>query len=101
MTLAYAMSRLSGVSTPANAAYSASELEFQLKNSKSTALFTVCSQQLEVHSHSSLICRLSHSLKRHCRPQKALVFRKKESIFWRCPQNTRATSQCRSEPLVN
>lgn len=41
MTLSYAVHRLSGVVSPANAAYSASELEFQLKNSGSTALFTV------------------------------------------------------------
>jgi hypothetical protein len=42
MTLSYAVHRLSGVVSPANAAYSASELEFQLKNSGATALFTVC-----------------------------------------------------------
>jgi hypothetical protein len=41
MTLSYAVHRLSGVVSPANAAYSASELEFQLKNSGATALFTV------------------------------------------------------------
>jgi acyl-CoA synthetase (AMP-forming)/AMP-acid ligase II len=41
MTLAYATHRLSGVASPANAAYSAAELEFQLKNSGSKALFTV------------------------------------------------------------
>ncbi|KAJ5034990.1 uncharacterized protein L3040_008255 [Drepanopeziza brunnea f. sp. 'multigermtubi'] len=40
MTLAYAVHRLNGVATPANAAYSASELEFQLKSSGSKALFT-------------------------------------------------------------
>ncbi|KAG9228505.1 hypothetical protein BJ875DRAFT_508466 [Amylocarpus encephaloides] len=40
MTLAYAVHRLSGVATPANAAYSASELEFQLKSSGATSLFT-------------------------------------------------------------
>ena len=42
MTLAYATFRLNGVASPANAAYSASELEFQLKNSGAKALFTVC-----------------------------------------------------------
>jgi acyl-CoA synthetase (AMP-forming)/AMP-acid ligase II len=41
MTLAYAVHRLNGVATPANAAYSASELEFQLKSSGAKALFTV------------------------------------------------------------
>lgn len=41
MTLAYAVHRLSGVATPANAAYSASELEFQLKSSGAKCLFTV------------------------------------------------------------
>lgn len=40
MTLAYAVHRLSGVVTPANAAYSCDELVFQLKNSKATCLFT-------------------------------------------------------------
>jgi acyl-CoA synthetase (AMP-forming)/AMP-acid ligase II len=41
MTLAYAVHRLDGLVSPANAAYSASELEFQLKNSGAKALFTV------------------------------------------------------------
>ncbi|TAQ86621.1 hypothetical protein B7494_g5056 [Chlorociboria aeruginascens] len=40
MTLAYAVHRLSGVVSPANAAYSASELTFQLKSSGAKALFT-------------------------------------------------------------
>ncbi|KAL2062104.1 hypothetical protein VTL71DRAFT_6370 [Oculimacula yallundae] len=40
MTLAYAVHRLNGIATPANAAYSASELEFQLKSSGAKALFT-------------------------------------------------------------
>lgn len=40
MTLAYATHRLSGVATPANAAYSAAELEFQLKSSGAKVLFT-------------------------------------------------------------
>jgi ribosome assembly protein SQT1 len=42
MTLAYAVHRLSGIATPANAAYSVPELEFQLKSSGAKALFTVC-----------------------------------------------------------
>lgn len=46
MTLAYAIHRLSGIATPANAAYSASELEFQLKSSGATLLFTVNSARL-------------------------------------------------------
>jgi long-subunit acyl-CoA synthetase (AMP-forming) len=41
MTLAYATHRLSGTATPANAAYSAEELEFQLKSSGAKVLFTV------------------------------------------------------------
>jgi long-subunit acyl-CoA synthetase (AMP-forming) len=41
MTLAYAVHRLDGLVSPANAAYSVSELEFQLKNSGAKALFTV------------------------------------------------------------
>jgi len=41
MTLAYAIHRLNGVATPASAAYSASELEFQIKSSGSKVLFTV------------------------------------------------------------
>ncbi|KAI9771790.1 MAG: hypothetical protein M1840_001560 [Geoglossum simile] len=40
LTLAWATHRLAGISTPANAAYSASELEHQLKTSKATVLFT-------------------------------------------------------------
>ncbi|KUJ09310.1 amp dependent CoA ligase-like protein [Mollisia scopiformis] len=46
MTLAYAVHRLSGIATPANAAYSDSELEFQLKSSGAKALFT-CMPLLE------------------------------------------------------
>ncbi|KAH8757855.1 hypothetical protein F5882DRAFT_453918 [Hyaloscypha sp. PMI_1271] len=46
MTLAYAVHRLDGLVSPANAAYSASELEFQLKNSGAKALFT-CMPLLE------------------------------------------------------
>ncbi|KAH0544637.1 hypothetical protein FGG08_001287 [Glutinoglossum americanum] len=40
LTLIWATHRLAGISTPANAAYSASELEHQLKTSKAKALFT-------------------------------------------------------------
>lgn len=42
MPLLYGVHRLSGVVTTANAAYSASELEYQLKTSKAKALVTVC-----------------------------------------------------------
>ncbi|KAF2868054.1 hypothetical protein BDV95DRAFT_549721 [Massariosphaeria phaeospora] len=40
LTLAWATHRLGGVQSPANAAYSAAELEYQLKNSDAKALFT-------------------------------------------------------------
>lgn len=46
LPLAWATHRLGGLSTPANAAYSASELEYQLKNSGAKALFT-CAALLE------------------------------------------------------
>lgn len=41
MTLNWAIHRLNGISSPANAAYSADELRHQLANSESKALFTV------------------------------------------------------------
>ncbi|MCJ1320435.1 hypothetical protein MMC15_005774 [Xylographa vitiligo] len=40
LTLAWATHRLNGISSPANAAYSADELAYQLNNSGSKALFT-------------------------------------------------------------
>jgi acyl-CoA synthetase (AMP-forming)/AMP-acid ligase II len=40
MTLNWAIHRLNGISSPANAAYSADELAYQLKNSGATVLFT-------------------------------------------------------------
>jgi acyl-CoA synthetase (AMP-forming)/AMP-acid ligase II len=40
MTLAYAVHRLNGILTPANAAYSAPEVEYQLKSAGAKALFT-------------------------------------------------------------
>lgn len=46
MTLAYAVHKLDGVVTPANAAYSAIELQHQLKDGGATALFT-CMPLLE------------------------------------------------------
>jgi acyl-CoA synthetase (AMP-forming)/AMP-acid ligase II len=40
LPLAWATHRLGGIQTPANAAYSSAELEYQLKNSSAKALFT-------------------------------------------------------------
>jgi long-subunit acyl-CoA synthetase (AMP-forming) len=40
LTLAWASHRLGGIQSPANAVYSAEELEYQLKNSGAKALFT-------------------------------------------------------------
>ncbi|KAG9240131.1 amp dependent CoA ligase-like protein [Calycina marina] len=47
MTLAYATFRLNGILSPANAVYSASEMEFQLKNCGAKAFFT-CAPLLDV-----------------------------------------------------
>ncbi|KAL3418926.1 AMP-binding enzyme [Phlyctema vagabunda] len=55
MTLAYAIHRLSGVASPANAAYSASELEFQLKSSGAKALFT-CVPLLQTSLEAAKAC---------------------------------------------
>lgn len=41
MTLNWAIHRLNGISSPANAAYTAEELAYQLQNSNCTCLFTV------------------------------------------------------------
>jgi ribosome assembly protein SQT1 len=49
MTLAYAIHRLDGIASPANAAYSAAELEFQLKSSGAKALFTVSQRSLSFY----------------------------------------------------
>lgn len=46
-TVSWAIQKLGGVSTPANAAYAAYELEHQLKDSGASAIFT-CAVQLEV-----------------------------------------------------
>ena len=40
MMISWAIHRLNGISCPANAAYSASELAFQLKNSRASCIFT-------------------------------------------------------------
>jgi ribosome assembly protein SQT1 len=47
LTLAWATHRLGGIQSPANAAYSVAELEYQLKNSGAGALFT-CVPLLDV-----------------------------------------------------
>lgn len=41
MTLSWAIHRLNGISSPANAAYNADELRYQLTNSGAKVLFTV------------------------------------------------------------
>ena len=41
MTLNWAIHRLNGISSPANAVYSADELAYQLKNAGASCLFTV------------------------------------------------------------
>lgn len=52
MTLNWAIHRLNGVSSPANAAYSAQELTHQLKNSGSRVLFT-CLPLLPIASEAA------------------------------------------------
>ena len=47
LTVSWAIHRLAGISSPANAAYSADELVYQLKSSGSKALFT-CLPVLDV-----------------------------------------------------
>ena len=46
MSLAWATHRLNGIATPANAAYTAAEVDFQIKSSGAKALFTVCASVL-------------------------------------------------------
>ncbi|KAJ4352049.1 uncharacterized protein N0V89_007395 [Didymosphaeria variabile] len=53
--LAWATHRLGGIQTPANAAYSATELEYQLKNSSATCLFT-CLPLLETAKTAARKC---------------------------------------------
>jgi acyl-CoA synthetase (AMP-forming)/AMP-acid ligase II len=53
--LAWATHRLGGLQTPANAAYSAAELEYQLKNSGATCLFT-CVPLLETAKIAAKKC---------------------------------------------
>lgn len=53
--MAWATHRLGGIQSPANAAYSASELEYQLKNSHAKALFT-CVPLLETARAAAKNC---------------------------------------------
>ncbi|KAJ4374803.1 hypothetical protein N0V83_001880 [Neocucurbitaria cava] len=55
--LAWATHRLGGIQTPANAAYSAAELEYQLKNSNAKALFT-CVPLLETAREAAKKCNI-------------------------------------------
>jgi len=55
MTLAYAAHRLNGTVSPANAAYCAAELEFQLNNCGATSLFTVCDLKRRKINHELIL----------------------------------------------
>lgn len=55
--MAWATHRLGGIQTPANAAYSAAELEYQLKNSKAKALFT-CVPLLSIAQEAAKNCNI-------------------------------------------
>jgi hypothetical protein len=62
MTLSYAVHQLSGIVSPANAAYSTPELIFQLKNSGAKALFTVnCLDQYPLYRMAYLHALVSTS----------------------------------------
>ncbi|KAL8658161.1 MAG: hypothetical protein Q9226_001211 [Calogaya cf. arnoldii] len=60
LTLSWAIHRLSGVSSPANAVYSSSELEYQLRSSGSTALFT-CLPLLPTALEAASKCNIPRS----------------------------------------
>lgn len=60
MTISWAVHRLDGISSPANAAYSPSELAFQLQNSRSNCLFT-CEALLPVALQAAKIVNLPRS----------------------------------------
>ncbi|KAL8687538.1 MAG: hypothetical protein Q9218_006320 [Villophora microphyllina] len=60
LTLAWAIHRLSGISSPANAAYSLTELEHQLRSSGSTALFT-CQPLLPLALEAASKCNIPKS----------------------------------------
>lgn len=55
LPLAWATHRLGGIQTPANAAYSAAELEYQLKSSNAKALFT-CVPLLSIAREAASKC---------------------------------------------
>jgi acyl-CoA synthetase (AMP-forming)/AMP-acid ligase II len=60
LTLAWASHRLGGIQSPANAVYSAEELEYQLKNSGAKALFT-CVPLLETARKAAKGCGISEN----------------------------------------
>ncbi|KAL8669077.1 MAG: hypothetical protein Q9168_006314 [Polycauliona sp. 1 TL-2023] len=60
LTLSWAIHRLSGVSSPANAVYSVSELEYQLRSSGSKALFT-CLPLLSTALEAASRCNIPRS----------------------------------------
>ena len=60
MTLAWATHRLSGISSPANAAYSAAELEYQLRASGCRTLFT-CLPLLPIALEAASKCEIARS----------------------------------------
>ncbi|KAL8857672.1 MAG: hypothetical protein Q9178_005837 [Gyalolechia marmorata] len=60
LTLTWAIHRLSGVSSPANAAYSKAELEYQLQSSGSQALFT-CLPLLPIALEAASKCNIPRS----------------------------------------
>ncbi|KAL9595321.1 MAG: hypothetical protein Q9219_006517 [cf. Caloplaca sp. 3 TL-2023] len=60
LTLSWAIHRLSGISSPANAAYSPTELEYQLRSSGSTVLFT-CQPLLPTALKAAAKCNIPTS----------------------------------------
>lgn len=60
ITLSWAIHRLSGISSPANAAYSLAELEHQLRSSGSTVLFT-CQPLLALALEAASKCNIPRS----------------------------------------
>lgn len=57
MTISWAVHQLNGISSPANAAYSVSELAFQLKHSKSKCIFT-CESLLQTAFEAAKLANL-------------------------------------------
>ncbi|KAL9020150.1 MAG: hypothetical protein Q9185_002607 [Variospora sp. 1 TL-2023] len=60
LTLSWAIHRLSGISSPANAAYSLTELEHQLRSSGANALFT-CQPLLSTALEAASRCNIPNS----------------------------------------